>query len=193
MLKGEIYDEFGPGKPPRWADGRGLFYQPDRPAKLNRKRPLKNRFLYFSNQYPAGDCLALLYSADAKQWFFHRSEGKIVNLLPPELQGKGMIFPHVIHTGRHGWIGWLSEKWPPTAIWRVHSPDGLAWKLFRDNQPEIVKPEKAMIKSLSAWYDPEQDVVHGYIAVWSDIGGGTLNYRAYHSTTRQGLGKHNPE
>ena len=187
MLKGEIYNEFGPGNPSRWADGRGLLYQPEKPAKLNRESPLDNRFLYFSNQYPGKGCLALLYSSDAKEWYFHRAEGKIVNLLPTELQGKGLIFPHVIRAGKHGWFCWLSEKWPPIAIWRIHSKDGLDWKLFGDNQPEIVKPEDAMIKNLSAWYDPDADVMHGYVGVWMDMGGGTLNYRAHHSVTKQGL------
>jgi len=186
-LKGEIYDEFAPGKSARWADGRGLFYQPKRWNRLYREKPLKNRFLFFSNQYPGSGCLALLYSADGKQWSFHRQDDKIVNLLPTELQGKGMIFPHVIRAGKKRWFCWLSEKWPPVAIWRIHSDDGLNWKLFGDNQPEIVKPEGAMIKNLSAWYDPEQKVIHGYVGVWSDVGGGTHNYRAYHSTTRQGL------
>jgi len=191
MLKGEIYDEFGPGKPPRWADGRGLFYQPAKPAKLNRSSPLENRFLFFSNQYPRRGCLALLYSADGGKWHFHRRDGKIVNLLPMALQGKSMIFPHVIRAGRHGWFCWVSEKWEPSAIWRIHSKDGLKWDLYGDNQPEILKPENDRMKNLSAWYDPEEDIIHGYIACWTNVDskGRALVYRNYHSTTRPGAGR----
>jgi len=186
MLKGEIYEQFGPGKPARWADGRGLFYQPRKRAKLYRKNPMKNRFLFFSDQYPGRGCLALLYSADGKEWFFHRQDGKIVNLLPKELQGKSMIFPHVIRAGRHGWFCWLSEAWEPKAIWRIHSKDGLNWELYGDSQPEILKPENDKMKNLSAWYDPEEDVIHGYIACWTgeDEKRRALSYRNYHSTTR---------
>lgn len=183
MLKGEIYEKYGPGKgkTARWADGRALFYQPEKPGQLNKEKPLENRFLFFSNQYPGSGCLALLFSADAKSWHFHQKDDKIVNLLPPDLHSKGMIFPHVVRTAKHGWHAWLSEKWPPIAVWHIHSPDGLSWQLF-GKQPEIVKPEGTMIKNVSAWYDDRADTIHGYLSVWEDIGGGTLNYRLYHST-----------
>lgn len=186
MLKGEIYAQFGPGKATRWADGRGLFYQPEKSARLRRDSPTENRFLFFSNQYPTRGCLALLYSTGGKEWFFHREEGKIANLLPEELRSKSMIFPHVIRAGRHGWFCWLSEGWEPKAIWRIHSKDGLHWKLYGDNQPEIVKPEDDKIKNLSAWYDEERDLIHGYIACWLDVDAKrlALGYRNYHSVTK---------
>ena len=180
-LKGEI-EAYLPSKAPRWADGRGLFYQPKFTGKLNDAEPTKNRFLFFSNQYPSSGSLALLYSADAKDWRFYRQDGKIVNLLPESLRGKSMIFPQVIQAGKHGWFAWLSEKWPPKAIWRIHSTDGLTWKLFGDSQPEIVKPPHTTIKTLSAWYDDQADILHGYLSVWEKIGE-KKNYRLYHSTT----------
>lgn len=186
MLRGEIYDEFGPDKPARWADGRGLFYQPEKPRKLNRTSPLENRFLFFSNQYPTRGCLALLFSGDGKEWCFYRRDGKIANLLPEALRGKSMIFPHVIRAGPHGWFCWLSEKWEPVAIWRIHSNDGLNWKLYGDHQPEILKPANDRMKNLSAWYDPEHELIHGYIACWTGVDsmGRALVYRNYHSTAR---------
>ncbi len=180
-LRGEI-EEFWPGKQSRWADGKGLFYQPEF-SKLNTKEPTKNRFLFFSNQYRGKGCLALLYSADGKEWKFYRSEGKIVNLLPDTLRSKSMIFPHVMRAGKHGWYAWISEKWPPEAIWRIHSKDGLDWKLFGE-QPEIVRPEDSTIKTLCAWYDDKADLLHGYVAIWEKIGE-EINYRLYHSTSRQ--------
>jgi hypothetical protein len=186
-LKGEIYEEYGPepGKQARWADGRGLFYQLRKPARLNHKAPLENRFLFFSNQYPSSGCLALLYAADAAgDWHFLRRDGRIVNLLPPELHGKSMIFPHVIKAGKHGWFCWISEQWPPVATWRLHSVDGLTWHLYGTHQPEIIKPDGVTMKNLSAWYDADRDLIHGYIGIWTDIGGGVENYRSYHAVTR---------
>ena len=50
--------------------------------------------------------------------------------------------------------------------------------------PEIIKPEGVTMKNLSAWYDPERDLIHGYIGIWTNIGGGVENYRSYHSVTR---------
>ncbi|MEN8255531.1 MAG: hypothetical protein ABFR33_08685 [Verrucomicrobiota bacterium] len=181
-LKGEIEAFMPPGNS-RWANGRGLFYQPEKPKTLNDAHPLENRFVFFSDQYPAKDCLALLYSADAKTWKFYRRNGEIVNLLPTGLQGRGMIFPQVIQAGRHGWFAWLSEAWPPKAIWRIHSPDGLNWSLFGDEQPEIVKPPDVMIKTLSAWYDDREDLLHSYLAIWEHVTPKLLNYRLYHATT----------
>ena len=86
------------------------------------------------------------------------------------------------------WPCWhrLSEEWEPQAIWRLHSPDGLAWRLYGDRQPEIRRPPDDKIKNLSAWYDPQADLIHGYIACWTDVDdrGRALAYRNYHSTTR---------
>ncbi|MDA0836911.1 MAG: hypothetical protein O3B01_12835 [Planctomycetota bacterium] len=180
-LRGEI-EEFWPGKNSRWADGRGLFYQPDF-TELNTKEPTKNRFLFFSNQYPGQGCLALLYSADGKEWHFYRSEGNIVNLLPEPLRTRSMIFPHVMRAGKHGWYAWISEKWPPEAIWRIHSMDGMTWKLFGE-QPEVVRPKDVTIKTLCAWYDETADLLHGYVSVWEKVGD-DINYRLYHSSSRQ--------
>jgi len=183
-LKGEI-EAFMPPRNPRWADGRGLFYQPGKPGKLDDTDPQNNRFLFFSNQYPGSGCLALLYSADGETWKFYRREGEIANLLPMELRDRTMIFPDVVRAGKHGWYAWISEKWPPISVWRIHSADGLNWELFGSKQPEIVKPDDAMIKCVSAWYDDEADVLHGYLAVWENIDEGTQNYRLYHSLTRR--------
>ena len=182
-LRGEI-EEFWPGKKSRWADGRGLFYQPQYPARVDDAEPIQNRFLFFSNQYPGTGCLALLYSGDGKTWKFHRENGKIANLLPVPLREKGIIFPQVIRAGKRGWYAWLSEKWPPVAIWRIHSDDGLHWRLFGKRQPEIVKPPDCSIKTVSAWYDAPNDVLHGYLASWEKIGD-VMNYRLYHSTSRK--------
>ncbi|MBI2194194.1 MAG: hypothetical protein HYU36_19635 [Planctomycetes bacterium] len=182
-LRGEL-EEYLPGRNARWADGGGLFYQPEGPEKLDEARPMQNRFLFFSNQYPGQGCLALLISADGQSWKFAREEGQIANLLPKPLQGKSLIFPRVVRAGKRGWFAWLSENWPPTAIWRIHSADGRTWRLFGPHQPEILRPEGSTIKTVSAWYDEDADTLHGFLSVWEQIGE-TTNYRLYHSTSRQ--------
>lgn len=184
-LKGEIWAEFGtPGKPARWADGGGFFVQPDGPDMLDRTNPLANRYLFFSNQYPGDGCMALLYSADGDTWVFHRDEaGAIVNLTPM-YAGRPMIFPHVIRLGSHGWAMFLSETWPPTAIHRLYSADGLTWQPW-SQQPEIVAPESPMIKNLNGWYDPQAEVLHGYLSVWAKQPDGSHNYDKYHSYTEK--------
>jgi len=185
-LKGEVYDQFGPekGKSAQWADGGGLFYQPQCPATLDRENPLQNRFLFFTNRYVDGNGLVLLISADAKEWAFYRKDGKIVNLFPPEIAAIPNCFTYVIRAGRHGWHCWFSEKWPPVAIWHVRSADGLHWEFFRGNRPEIVKPKDRFIKNLNAWYDPETDLLHGFLSVWEQLEDKTENYRKYHSTMK---------
>jgi len=183
-LKGEIWDEFGDesGKP-RWADGGGFYYQHDKPATLDRAQPLNNRYLFFSNQYAGEGSIALLYSNDGKQWYFHRNDaGKIVNLIPM-FAGRIMIFPHIIRLGDQGWAMFLSEKWPPIAIYRLASRDGLNWEPFGE-QPEIVKPDDLMIKNVNGWYDDETGLLHGYLSVWAKQADGEFNYSKFHSTTR---------
>lgn len=183
-LRGEI-EEFLPEKSARWADGGGLIVQPDLPGVVQDTQPMQNRFIFYSNQYPGVGCLALLYSADGVTWKFFRHEGKILNLLPRELHGKNMIFPRIVQVGKYGWFCWLSENWPPVAIWRLHSMDGLEWHLFGNRQPEmVVQPGQGTIKTFSGWYDSEKDILHGYLAVWEKMGEFT-NYRLYHSTTAQ--------
>ena len=184
-LKGEIWDLYGDqSNQPRWADGGGFFYRPEFPAEVNTRQPLANRYVFFSNAYPGPDCMAILYSGDGATWRFHRDDkGEIVNLIPM-LKGKTLIFPHVVQMNDQGWTMFLSELWPPVAIWRLWSPDGLAWNLF-GQQPEVTKPDDLMIKNLNGWYDPEAKVLHGYLSVWQQQPDGTLNYDKFHAVTEQ--------
>lgn len=182
-LKGEIWDAYGDAaKDRRWADGGGFFYRPDQPAALNRTQPLQNRYVFFSNQYPGEGCMAILYSADGAEWRFHRdAEGRIANLIPM-YAGRTMIFPHVVAMGDQGWTMLLAEKWPPVAIYRLWSANGLAWQPLGD-QPELVKPDGLTIKNLNAWYDPAAMQLHGYLSVWEQQPDGSTNYTKYHAAT----------
>lgn len=183
-LKGEIWDEFGDesGKP-KWADGGGFFFNPAGPSEIDRARPMSNRYLFFSNQYAGPGGIALLMSANGKEWVFHRDDsGAIVNLTPM-FSGRTMIFPHVVRMGDRGWAMFLSEDWVPKAIFRLWSADGLTWELLGD-QPEIVKPERLMIKNVNGYYDAGADVLHGYLSVWHTQPDGKQNYDKYHATTR---------
>jgi hypothetical protein len=195
-LKGEIWDLFGDaGGRAKWADGGGFFFQPSGPAELDLARPMSNRYLFFSNQYAGPGGMALLVSADGRQWAFHRSRstsaaaeatagaGLPVANLTPMLAGRTIIFPHVVRLGEHGWTMFVSEAWPPTAVLRLWSPDGLSWHLHRD--PDIAKPADLMIKNVNGWYDAEAGLLHGYLSVWHKQPDGTMNYNKYHAITRQ--------
>lgn len=195
-LRGEIWDQFGDesGRA-MWADGGGFFYQPEGPTELDRSRPMRNRYLFYSNQYAGPGGIALLMSADGKHWVFHRQaapqDGEeelppIVNLTPM-LAGRTMIFPHIVRLGQgpdaHGWTVFISEEWPPTAIYRMWSPDGLTWRIHAD--PDVAKPADLMVKNINGWYDPAAGVLHGYLSVWHQQPDGPFDYNKYHSVTRQ--------
>ncbi len=187
-LKGEVWELFGDRSGnARWADGGAFLFQPGKRDKLNRARPLENRYVMYSNQYAGNGTVALLFSADGISWFFYRQggrpEGAIVNLLPEAFAGRSMIFPHIVPMGKHGWTMFLAENWPPTAIYRLWSPDGLSWQEL-GAQPEIVKPETLMIKNLNGWFDPDTATLHGYLSVWSKQPDGSLDYNKYHAATR---------
>ena len=185
-LKGEVRDGFGDGdgKKAVHSDGGGFFFQPDRPANLNREEPLENRYLFFTSHYSGWGEVNLLFSADGKQWVFHRdADGKIINIVPA-LAGKGMIFPSVVRMGDNGWSMALAEHWPPVAMWRLWSPDGLKWSLVGE-QPEIGNPKDLFIKNQSLWYDSLNQVLHGYLTVRSARPDGSMQSNKYHSKTRQ--------
>ncbi len=182
-LAGEIRDAFGDGSgQPRWADGGGFFYRHDGSETVDRQKPLTNRYLFFSNQYAGDGSLTLLYSADGQTWYFHRRDGEIVNLIPM-FAGRRMIFPHVVPMGEAGWTLFLSENWPPVAIYRLWSRDGLQWRLF-DPEPAVRKPADLSIKNLNGWFDPRTQTLHGYLSVWTEQPGGGMNYDKFHSSTR---------
>lgn len=183
-LKGEIWDEFGDGaKKAIHSDGGAFFFQPDKPAKLNRETPLENRYVFYTSKYSGVGSVNILFSNDGKNWVFYRNKaGKIINLIP-FLAGKGMIFPHIVKLGENGWSMTLSQKWPPVAIWRLWSPDGLKWQLVGE-QPEIIVPDDLFIKNLSLWYDPKTALLHGYLTVRSARPDGSMQSNKYRSQTR---------
>ncbi len=184
-LKGEIWDEFGDDGKPVHSDGGGFFFQPDKADALNRAEPLENRYVFFTSHYSGRRHVNLLISADGEEWVFYRdAQGQIVNLIP-QMAGHDLIFPQVIKLGEHGWSMTLSEKWPPVAIWRLWSPDGLRWQLL-GAQPEIRIDPPGSLKNLSCWYDPEEEELHGYLTVYFGAGSnGSSHYVKYHSTTEQ--------
>ncbi|RKY26555.1 MAG: hypothetical protein DRP83_04025 [Planctomycetota bacterium] len=188
-LKGEIWNEFGDNaKKHVHSDGGGFFYQPDKPAGLNRENPLENRYVFFTSHYSSWGAVNILFSNDGKNWVFYRdAKGKIINLIPA-LAGKGMIFPHVVKLGKNGWSMTLSERWPPVAIWRLWSPDGLNWQLV-GQQPEIIEPKGLFVKNLSQWYDPKTGLLHGYLTVRSAKPDGSMQSNKYRSQTRVFTGR----
>lgn len=187
-LKGEIWDGFGDGKGHVHSDGGGFFFRPDQPNALNREQPLENRYVFFTSHYSGWGHVNLLYSADGEAWFFHRdANGRIVNLAPAEA-GKGMIFPSVVRTG-NGWQMALAEQWPPVAIWRLRSVDGLAWSLAGE-QPEIGDQTDLFVKNLSLWYEQTTGLLHGYLTVRSSRIDGSVQSGKYHSARQTGWGAH---
>ncbi|RKY14417.1 MAG: hypothetical protein DRP52_00020 [Planctomycetota bacterium] len=182
-LKGEIWDEFGDNaEKTTHSDGGAFFFQPEKSAKLNREKPLENRYVFFTSHYSGWGHVNILFSNDGKEWIFYRGEdGKIVNLIP-FLAGKGMIFPHIVNLRENGWSMTLSQGWPPVAIWRLWSPDGFNWQ-FVGEQPEIVVPDDLFIKNLSLWYDSKTALLNGYLTVRSARPDGSIQSNKYHSQT----------
>lgn len=164
-----------------WTDGGSIFYQPDRPATWDPTNPLNHRYLVYLNGF--GQSLALLYSVDRQHWRFFRRNGKIVSLLP--FLPVGGCFPTVVRVRPNRWLAWMSLDWPPRAIYRLVSDDGLNWRMHDSSQPEIRREAwPSAIKAMRVWLDPDTQVLHGYVSVWVPARPYGY-YRHYHSTTRR--------
>ncbi len=176
MLKGEIWERFGPGGENVWGSGMGFIVNDEGSAEIDHDDPAANRFLFYSDGYGSG--LALLYSSTGEQWYFARDdddEGSIRDLRPTSLKSAHLIFPTVIKTPRF-YHCWATDGWPPNGIWHLFSEDGLHWEVW-DGSEEPEFPRKKRFKNLSVYYDAEQNQIHGLLS--RQHRGGI--YQKYHS------------
>jgi len=175
MLKGEVWDEFGPSGKTVWGSGMGFVINDEAQAEINHEKPASNRFLFYTDGY--GKSLSLLYSSSGEQWFFARDEaGEIRELAPSSLHSQHLIFPAVVKTPRY-FHCWVTDGWPPNGIWHLYSEDGLNWTVWGDSEePKI--PRNPRYKNMNVYYDPVEDVIHGLLSVQHK--GGV--YHKFHST-----------
>ena len=112
-----------------------------------------------------------------------RRHGRIVSLLP--LFPTGGCFPTVVRIRSNRWLAWMSLGWPPKAIYRMVSDDGLHWRMYDSHQPEIRREAwPSPIKAIRPWFDRQRQILHGYVSVW--VGTPPHGYyRQYHSTTQR--------
>jgi len=108
----------------------------------------------------------------AGPWKFLRdAQGQIRELLPD--LPTGGVWANVLRLNERDWHLWLTDTYPPQAIWHYHSMDGLNWSRF-GRQPEITRATVGQrpIKCLRCYYDPSQDEIIGLLAVWDSRPGG---------------------
>ena len=176
MLKGEIWDKFGPGKKNVWSSGLGFVLNDELSNKCDHKNPVNNRFLFYTDDYSKGGALNLLYSADGEKWFFARNKKnrKILDMRPAQIKNLNVNFPAVVKAG-NGFHCYLTESWPPNGIWHLFSKDGLKWTLWNNLvKPEI--PREQRFKNMSLYYDSTNKTVHGLLTVLEGS-----KYNKYHS------------
>ena len=77
--------------------------------------------------------------------------------------------PTVLRVADGNWHAWLSDTWPPQAIWHFQSVDGIQWQLY-GRQPEIPRTASHghAIKCLRAYVDHATGEIVGLISVWGD-------------------------
>ncbi len=74
-------------------------------------------------------------------WKFIRNEkGDIREIISdfPSTDSRKGCFHQVLKVSDGNWHMWMTDKWPPQAIWHFCSADGLSWKLY-GQQPEITR------------------------------------------------------
>ena len=118
-------------------------------------------------------------------WTFLRDEsGAIRELLPDFPKGPhgGGCFPTVLRVNHDNWHLWITDTWPPQAIWHFWSADGLAWRPY-GRQPEITRAAVAGhgIKCLRAYVDSDGKNIVGLLSVWADTPQGRKNWMLHAS------------
>ena len=112
-------------------------------------------------------------------WKFLRdSQGSIRELLPDFPCGG--VWANVLRLREDTWHLWLTDTYPPQAIWHYQSSDGLTWTRF-GRQPEITRAAVGWrpIKCLRTYYDREHDVIVGHLAVWETKPAGDKGWCSY--------------
>jgi hypothetical protein len=107
---------------------------------------------------------------DGEWTFLKDTAGRIRPLTPyiPSAGGHSVgPFPTVLRVSPTEWHLWISDRWPPDAIWHFFSKDGLDWALYA-RQPEIVRRDhEDNIKCLRAFLAPDGRTIVGLLSAMS--------------------------
>lgn len=157
-----------------WSDGGALIRLPDGGWRI------------YLNGF--GTVVALLESSGLDgPWRFRRDEAaEIRELVPmfPRAAGRGGCFPIVLRVAADDWHLWLTDAWPPQAIFHYWSADGLEWREYGE-QPEITRLGIGApgIKCLRPSLSPDGRSVVGLLSVWQPAGdGGEFVWQLHRST-----------
>ena len=140
-----------------WSDGGSLVRLED------------GRWRIYLNGF--GPTLSALESGTlAGPWTFVRdAAGAYRELLPdfPRKANYAGCFPTVLRVAADNWHLWISDTWPPQAIWHFWSRDGLKWTPY-GTQPEITRAVVGgrEIKCLRAYLDADGRQIVGLLSVW---------------------------
>ena len=149
-LTGEPLDEAAKRK--IWSDGGTLLKLDD------------GRWRIYLNGF--GQKVAAIESdtLDGPWRFLRNADGTIRDLLPGE---NGGPWVNVLRVRPDLWHLWLTDTWPPQAIWHFWSRDGLTWQLY-GKQPEITRAAVGghAIKCLRTYLDPDGQTIIGLLSVW---------------------------
>ncbi len=105
------------------------------------------------------------------EWSFLRDAAGRIRQLTPDIPSAGGQsvgpFPNVLRVSPTEWHLWLSDRWPPDAIWHFYSTDGLQWQLY-GRQPEIIRRDhEDNLKCLRAFLAPDGQSIVGLLSVMS--------------------------
>lgn len=118
-----------------------------------------------------GTTVAMLQSATLEgPWRFLRNADETIReLLPdfPRERGRGGCFPTVLKVSDSEWHLWISDTWPPQAMFHYASADGIDWQPF-GAQPELTRlgVGPSGIKCLRAALSRDGTRIIGLLSVW---------------------------
>ena len=123
---------------------------------------------YGENQ---GSVVALHADRLDGEWTFLKDDAGHIRMLTPPIPSAGGQsvgpFPNVLRVSPTEWHLWISDRWPPDAIWHFYSADGLQWQLY-GRQPEIIRRDhEDNIKCLRAFLAPDGKTIVGMLSVMS--------------------------
>lgn len=153
---GKIYPD---GKPVAGlCSGGNLIVNDEHGPTVDHQFPLKNKFAHYIDMGP----LALMYSNDGVEWFFHKNDqGLPANLRPAAYQNDApWIFPSVVRTKLDGLFMFITVGWPPQGHRLFHSDDGLTWKVVGSGRVEKNVGGLPHAKNISLAYDEPTDTIY---------------------------------
>ena len=150
-LKGEPADEAA--KRVIWSDGGTLMRLDD------------GRWRIYLNGFGQKVAAIEADTIDGPWKFLRDADGKIRELLPGN---NGGPWVDVLRVRPDEWHLWLTDTWPPQAIWHFQSRDGLTWQLY-GRQPEITRAAFGGhgIKCMRVYLDPDGKTIVGLLSIWS--------------------------